>query len=82
MIRVEIYSRPGCQLCNEMKAVVERVARMVPLTLEEIDVSADAELEKRYGLEVPVLMIEGRKAAKYRVTDTELMRMLRAREDT
>ena len=64
-----------------MKAVAERAARMVPLTLEEIDVSADAELEKRYGLEVPVLMIEGRKAAKYRVTDTELMRMLRARED-
>ncbi len=81
MIRVSIYSRPGCQLCDEMKAVAERAARMVPLTLEEIDVSADAELEKRYGLEVPVLMIEGRKAAKYRVTDTELMRMLRARED-
>ena len=81
MIRVSIYSRPGCHLCDEMKAVAERVARMVPLTLEEIDVSADAELEKRYGLEVPVLMIEGRKAAKYRVTDTELIRMLRARED-
>ena len=81
MIRVSIYSRPGCHLCDEMKAVAERAARMVPLTLEEIDVSADAELEKRYGLEVPVLMIEGTKAAKYRVTDTELMRMLRARED-
>ncbi len=71
-----IYSRPGCHLCDEMKATVERVGRRVPLTLEDIDVSADPALEQRYGLEVPVLFVEGKKAAKYRITDDELLRLL------
>jgi glutaredoxin-like protein DUF836 len=63
-----------------MKAVVRRVLRDQPeITLEEIDISNDSELLDRYGLEIPVLMIDGKKAAKYRVTEAELMRMLGAR---
>ena len=65
-----LYSRPGCHLCDEMKAVVARVATAVPLALEEIDISTDPALEARYGLEIPVLLVDGKKAAKYRVTVT------------
>ncbi len=79
MIAVTIYSRQGCHLCDEMKVVVTRVARSIPLTLEEIDISTDPALEARYGLEIPVLMVAGKKAAKYRVTEGELRRMLMAR---
>jgi hypothetical protein len=61
-----------------MKAVIARVARAVPLTLQEIDISRDPELEARYGLEIPVLEIEGRRAAKYRISEEELMRLVRA----
>ena len=82
MIVLTLYSRPGCHLCDEMKAVVERVTRAagVPATIEEVDISTDSELEARYGLEIPVLLIDGRKAAKYRVTEAELTRMLAARQ--
>ena len=82
MIVLTLYSRPGCHLCDEMKAVVERVTRAagVPATIEEVDISTDPELEARYGLEIPVLLIDGRKAAKYRVTEAELTRMLAARQ--
>ena len=76
MIVLTIYSRPGCHLCDEMKAVVLRAARSVPLTVEEIDISLDAELDERYGPEIPVLMVNGKKAAKYRVTEEELTRIL------
>ena len=75
-ISVTIYSRPGCHLCDGMKAVVARVARSLPLRLEEIDISTDPALEARYGPDIPVLMIGGRKAAKYRVTDDQLRRLL------
>ena len=76
-----IYSRPGCHLCDEMKAVVHRITReaSTPITVEEIDISTDPELEARYGLEIPVLLVDGKKAAKYRVTEGELTRMLRDR---
>jgi glutaredoxin len=82
MPRLTIYSKPDCHLCHEMKAVVERVARSrsnVPL--EEIDISNDAVLLERYGQEIPVLMIDGTKVAKYRVTEAELTRMLDSRDD-
>ena len=74
-----IFSRPGCHLCEEMKGVVARVARRVPLSLDEIDISTDPALEERYGLEIPVLLVEGTMAAKFRVTEEELTRILHAR---
>jgi glutaredoxin len=75
-ISVTIYSRPGCHLCDDMKAVVARVARSLPLRLEDVDVSTDPALEASYGPDIPVLMIGGKKAAKYRVTDDQLRRLL------
>ena len=79
MRRVTIYSRPGCHLCVEMKTVVERVAaRAAPgaITIKEIDISSDPGLRERYGLEIPVLLIDGRKTAKYRITEDALLRKL------
>ena len=79
-MRLTIYSKPGCHLCDVMKAVVHRIidARR-GVSLEEIDISTDPALLDRYGLEIPVLLIDGRKVAKYRITEEELMRMLEAR---
>ena len=83
MIVVTLYSRPECHLCDEMKAVVERVAqslsRAIPLTVDVVDVSADPQLEGRYGVYIPVLLIAGKKAAKHRVSEEELRRILIAR---
>jgi len=79
VIALTIYSRPGCHLCDEMKAVVRVVAQSVPLSLEEIDISTDPALEARYGLEIPVLMVEGKKAAKYRIGERELRQVLAGR---
>jgi glutaredoxin len=75
-----LYTRPGCHLCDDMKATIQRVAQALrqPIAIEEIDISADPELERRYGEEIPVLLVGGRKAAKYRITDGELTRILRA----
>ena len=79
MTALTLYSRPGCHLCDDMKAVVARVARQVPLRLEEVDISVDPALETLYGLGIPVLMVEGRKAAKYRVGEAELLAIVRGR---
>lgn len=79
MIALTIYSRPGCHLCDDMKAVVDLVARTVAFSVQEIDISTDPALEARYGLEIPVLLVNGKKAAKYRVTEDELRRILAGR---
>ena len=81
MIAVTLYSRPGCHLCDDMKAVVQRVGQGMPITMEILDISTDPELEARYGLEIPVLLVDGKKAAKYRISEEELRRILEARAD-
>ena len=77
-----IYSKPGCHLCDEMKAVVHRVAHRMPghLTVEEVDISTDPGLEARYQVEIPVLVIDGARVAKYRITEAELTRAIDARQ--
>ena len=76
-----LYTRPGCHLCQEMKVIVERVIRetRVAAQIEEIDIANNPDLEERYGLQIPVLLVNGKKAAKYRVTEDELALMLNAR---
>ena len=74
-----IYSRPGCHLCDVMKEVVVRVTRTLPVRIDEVDISTDPALETQYGLEIPVLLIDGRKVAKYRIDEESLRRMLAAR---
>ena len=76
-----IYTRPGCHLCQEMKGIIERVVRetRTAARIEEIDIANNPDLEGRYGLEIPVLMVNGKKAAKYRISEKELTRILSSR---
>lgn len=60
-----------------MKEVVRQVAGELALEMEEIDVDGAPDLKEKYGDEVPVLFIDGRKAFKVRVTLKELRRKLR-----
>jgi glutaredoxin len=72
-----LYTRKDCCLCEEMKEIVRRVAQRRALTIQELEVDSSAELQAQYGNEVPVLLINGRKAFKYRLTVKELESRLR-----
>ena len=67
-----------------MKSVIHRVMARQPnaqdVSVDEVDISDDRELLDRYGLDIPVLFIDGKKVAKYRVSEEELRRMLEARK--
>jgi glutaredoxin len=70
-IRVEIYSRPGCHLCDEAKEVIERVRRRIPFDLRIINVEKDPQLEKDYGEKIPVVLIGGSPVFNYQVNEAE-----------
>lgn len=82
MIVLTLYSRPGCHLCDEMKTVVQRVTRSseTPVRIDEVDISTDPDLQARYGVEIPVLLVDGRRTAKYRISEEQLTRILAARK--
>jgi glutaredoxin len=70
-LEVVIYSRPGCHLCDDAKEVVERVRRRIPFDLRVTNIETDPQLEKEYGEQIPVILIDGKPAFKYRVNETE-----------
>jgi len=72
LVQIDIYSRPGCHLCDEAKEVVERVRLRFPFLLRVINIETDPELEKSYGEQIPVVFINGNKAFKYHVDEAEL----------
>jgi len=72
LIQIDIYSRPGCHLCDDAKEVIERVRRRYAFSLRIINIESDPELEKAYGEEIPVVCINGNKAFKYHVDEREL----------
>jgi hypothetical protein len=62
-----------------MKVIVSTVVTDMPtgtIAVEHVDISTDAMLNQLYGAEIPVLLIDGHKMAKYRITAEELRRKL------
>jgi len=76
-IRIEIYSRPGCHLCEEAKAVIEPFASRYSLQLKVTNVDDDPGLRESYGTEIPVIMINGTEAFRHRVDARALERKLK-----
>jgi len=66
-IHIEIYSRPGCHLCDEAKDVIEPFRKRYRFELSVTDVDSSAALRAAYGTEIPVVMINGQEAFRHRV---------------
>lgn len=75
-MELTLYTRAGCQLCEEAKQRIAPLVREFGLALREVDVDTDPELAARFGQEVPVLFLEGRKVAKYKVDVKQFRRRL------
>lgn len=55
--KVTIYSRHGCHLCHVVRNEVADIQKNTPLTIEIIYIDKNAELEEKYGEQVPVILI-------------------------
>ena len=73
---VRLIGAAGCHLCDSARVVIERVQAEVPFELEEIDITGDAELERRYRERIPVVVVDGEEAFTYFVHPDALRRAL------
>ena len=75
--RLTLIGKPDCHLCDDARAViasvVEDLGDAASVDLEELSIHDDAELNEKYWDEIPVLMIEGRVHAIWRL-DAERLR--------
>lgn len=76
MTRVTLYGRPGCHLCEEARAAVAAARQRRDFALEEVDISLDPRLERRYGERIPVVAIDGDDALELRFGVEELVQRL------
>lgn len=77
-IRVTLYTRPGCHLCEEARREILRAGRRDDYTLEEVDIDSDPELKARYGFDIPVVRVGDTVAFKHRLTAEEFRKQLTA----
>ena len=75
-LEVTLYTRPGCHLCDDAKALIEPLLREFGARLREVNIDEDRELEERHGWDIPVLFIGAHKAAKHRVDVQQFRRQL------
>jgi len=73
---ITLYTRPGCHLCEEAKALIESLLSEFGATLREVNIDEDEVLRQRYGTDIPVIFIGSRKAAKHRVDPVKFRRQL------
>jgi glutaredoxin len=70
--RVTLYSRPGCHLCDDARAVIAAVCDELGEAYEEVDITTDDDLEDRYRDEIPVTLVDGRQHDFWRVDAARL----------
>jgi glutaredoxin len=69
--RVVLYSKPGCHLCEEMKAEMASAGCSDHFTLAEINIELDPELLERYRYDIPVLTINDVEVFRHRLRAEE-----------
>jgi glutaredoxin len=77
--RVTLYSRPGCGLCDEARAVILAVRERIPFDVQEVDVSTDDRLEREYGIRIPVVEVDGEELFEIAVDERALEAAVRLR---
>ena len=78
--RLTLLTRPECGLCEDFLAELTAAGAtrtLPPLDLRDVD--DDPQLQRRYGLQIPVLLLDGVRVCSQRLDLAELDRLLRPR---
>jgi glutaredoxin len=73
---VTLYGKPDCHLCDDARAVLERVRRDRAFELVERDITTNDDLHRAYLERIPVVVIDGEEAFDLFVDEAELRRRL------
>jgi len=74
-----VWSREGCGLCDELVEELATWAAARGWALEVRDVDDDPEARRRFGLKIPVLVLDGTVVCHGRLDLPELERLVRGR---
>ncbi|MFB9833433.1 glutaredoxin family protein [Actinoallomurus acaciae] len=70
--RILLLGKPGCHLCDDARAVIEKVAGELGVTWEERDITASEEDTRLYWDQIPVTFVDGVQHDFWRVDERRL----------
>jgi glutaredoxin len=70
-----LYGRPGCHLCDDARAALQRVGH----PFAEVDIETDDALLRRYVERIPVVALDGEELSDFFVDEAHLRERLAAR---
>ena len=76
---VTMYSRRNCHLCEVAKEVVESARNEAEFEFEVVFIDGDAALEREYGEEVPVTLINGKRHDYFRIDKSRFIAELKSK---
>lgn len=59
MLKVILYSKAGCHLCDEARDYLEELAATSEMVIDEVDIRRDSALFERYRYRIPVILVDG-----------------------
>lgn len=74
--RITLYGKPGCHLCEETRSLLDQLSRRYPLEVDEIDITTDPELFRRYDVRIPVLRLDTGSLLEAPIRERDLKRLL------
>ena len=77
MREVVLYTKAGCTLCDHAKDAILAARRLVAFGFREIDIATDTELFDEHRYDIPVILVDGKRAFKHHVDPRELVSRLR-----
>ena len=72
MTHVVLYTRPGCHLCDDARAMLERARATIPFVLQERNIDEDDALLRRHLERIPVIEVDGTEAFDLVIDEAEL----------
>ena len=75
-MRFLLYSRPGCGLCEEMRAELDRLPAAQGYPLDVLDVDLNPDTRARYGHKIPVLLFAGELVCHGRFDTEQVLKAL------
>jgi glutaredoxin len=79
MTVVTVYSRADCHLCEQAMETLRRLQSEFVFDLRELDIDADAALQRSYFERIPVVALDGEELCEYFVQEPLVRERLESR---
>jgi len=71
-ISVTLFRKQGCGLCDQAEAMLRRISKRTPLQVTTVDIDSDEALQRRYFMEIPVVVVDGAEVARAPISERAL----------